>query len=33
MSKRKKKKANEWRLIAVLGVALALIAALMTYGG
>ena len=32
MSK-KKKKPSEWRMIAVLGVAFALIVALMVYGG
>jgi hypothetical protein len=33
MSKRNRKKPTEWRLIAVLGVAFALIAAVMIYGG
>ena len=33
MSKRKKKKSGEWRMFAVLGVAFALIVALMVYGG
>lgn len=33
MSKRKKKKTSEWRMFAVLGLAIALIVALMVYAG